>query len=485
MPYKAFDERQARYLHLFTGYGISFVFIALSYVVYSRILSPAEFGLYSVALAIGSFGTFLLDGGLRTTIIIHEADFSRSESGTLLSGLAAGSIALSAALVLLEKPMLLLFPPARADYRFLCGFAVVYLVSYPFVAVPTALLERRLRYSRIAWIETVGVVAERASPALFLSAGGFGMESFVIGAALGRGGRVLLLALAHPVRPAWPSWNRLQGLVPVVRKGLGIQAGSAGALVRDNLHVLLVVPLFGKAWAGYYTWGYQLGLVLSQAFVQVSSRISLPLLAQASSFEERWRICRDQARWMMIFTGPLLVAGLAVISPIDRHLLGGKWAPAIGLLPFLFLRMVGGSAMTPVGNLLPIQSGSKAFARAALRWTALEAVAAAVLLATAGPAGLAYSGAIGVWVGIFLFLRVLDRDPWTRLGGILREVWIRPSLAFAAACSAGVYFVFVKGELRWTASLAAAALTIAASYCMEPEIRRFLRERSSGWRARR
>ena len=480
---EVFDERQSRYLHLFTGYGISFGFIALSYVVYSRILSPEEFGLYSVALAIGAFGTFLLDGGLRTTIIIHETDFSRSETGTLLSGLAAGSLALSAALVLLENPMLLLFPPARADYRFLCGFAVVYLVSYPFVAVPTALLERQLRYRRIAWIETVGVVTERASPALVLTAGGFGMESFVIGAALGRGGRAVLLFLAHPVRPVWPSWNLVRGLFPVVRKGLGIQAGGAAALVRDNLHVLLVVPFFGKAWAGYYTWGYQLSYVLSQAFVQVSSRISLPLLAQAASFEERWRICLDQARWMMIFTGPLLVAGLAVISPIDLHLFGGKWAPAIGLLPFLFLRMVGGAAMTPVGNLLPVQSGSKAFARAALQWTALEAGAAAVLLAVAGPAGLAYSGAAGVWIGIFLFLRPLHRDPWARLADILRELWTRPSLTLAAAGSAAVHFVFVKGSYRWSASLAAATLAVAASYCMEPEIRQFLRRRTPGWRA--
>jgi O-antigen/teichoic acid export membrane protein len=269
----------------------------------------------------------------------------------------------------------------------------------------------------------------------------------------------------------------------VVRKGLGIQAGGAGALVRDNLHVLLVVPFFGKAWAGYYTWGYQLGFVLSQAFVQVCSRISLPLLAQASSFEERWRICRDQARWIMIFTGPLLVAGLAVVSPIDRHLLGGKWAPAIGLLPFLFLRMMGGAAMTPVGNLLPVQRGSKAFARAALQWTALETGAAAILLAAAGPAGLAYSAAAGAWIGILLFLRVLNQDPWARFGDILREIWIRPSLAFAAACSVAVHFVFVKGNFPWSASLAAAALTIATSYCMEPEIRRFLQQRTPGWGA--
>jgi O-antigen/teichoic acid export membrane protein len=274
-------------------------------------------------------------------------------------------------------------------------------------------------------------------------------------------------------------------LFPVVRKGLGIQAGGAGALVRDNLHVLLVVPFFGKAWAGYYTWGYQLGLVLSQAFVQVSSRISLPLLAQATSFEERWRICLDQARWMMIFTGPLLVAGLAVISPIDLQFFGGKWAPAIGLLPFLFLRMVGGAAITPVGNLLPVQSGSRAFARVALQWTALEAAAAAALLAAAGPAGLAYSGAAGVWIGILLFLRPLNRDTWARFADILRELWTRPSLAFAAAASAAVHFVFVKGSFRWSVSLAAAALTVAASYCLEPEIRRFLRERSPGWRTRR
>ena len=56
-------------ISLFGSNIIAFLITGLSYFVYSKSLLPSEFGLYSIALAIGSFGTLALDGGLKNTII--------------------------------------------------------------------------------------------------------------------------------------------------------------------------------------------------------------------------------------------------------------------------------------------------------------------------------------------------------------------------------------------------------------------------------
>ena len=70
-------------ISLFSSNIIAFLITGLSYFVYSKSLLPSEFGLYSIALAIASFGTLALDGGLKNTIIKSPNNLSKDEEGTL------------------------------------------------------------------------------------------------------------------------------------------------------------------------------------------------------------------------------------------------------------------------------------------------------------------------------------------------------------------------------------------------------------------
>jgi len=73
---------------------------------------------------------------------------------------------------------------------------------------------------------------------------------------------------------------------PATYPGRGMDTSrNQSSVARDNLHILLVGPLFGKEWIGYYAWALQICLVSSQVFAQISARVSLPLLAQAGSFQ--------------------------------------------------------------------------------------------------------------------------------------------------------------------------------------------------------
>jgi O-antigen/teichoic acid export membrane protein len=468
---------------LFAANAVSFATLGLSYLVYSRLLSPVQFGLYSTALVIGTFGQLILDGGLKNTIIKAPTPPDREQQGTVVFLMAASSVVLVAALALGGQPLGWLYPAARQDYQFLAVFGALYLLSYPWLAVPTAFLERGFAYRRVAVVESVGQVLERALPALFLVVTPLGMSSFLAGLLLGRGFRVVAINLSYRAPVHVPRWSQVRDAAHLIREGGWLQLGTFASQVRDSLHVLIVGPLFGQAWVGYYGWCMQLAVISSQAFVQISARVSVPVFAQSAGFEARWRHCLVQIRLLTILTVPVMTAALLTLPSVNAHLFHDKWRPALAILPLILLRMLPGLATTPVGALVMVARGGRALAAALAKWTALELAAGLVLSLLLGPSGLAWSYAVVVWVGLLVLERTLDVRPRQLLVDTAKAILGRPSLAIAVLLAG-----LLIGALAMAGELTAlpvvlvvppAVAIVAAAYLSERDVRRYLRPRSA------
>src|SRR5215831_15255909 len=104
-------------MSLFAANAVSFALLGLSYLLYSRLLTPAQFGLYSTALVIGTFGQLILDGGLKNTIIKAPQPPDRAQQGTVVFLMAASSVVLVIALALGGQPIGHFYPDARRDYQ--------------------------------------------------------------------------------------------------------------------------------------------------------------------------------------------------------------------------------------------------------------------------------------------------------------------------------------------------------------------------------
>ena len=463
---------------LFGANSLSFVVVAVSYVLYSRLLTPDLFGLYAIAAAVGALGVTVLDGGMKNTVIKAPRELTPAEEGTLTFAMIAGALLLVALLVAAAGPVVRLFPAAGRDYRFLALFGALYVVSWPFMVLQTAHLERRLRYDRVAWIESVGLLLERGLPVLLLVTTRQGIYAFAWGLAAGRLFRVAALNARRPQAVRLPSMADLRSVLPLLAEGAWLQVSTAFCMVRDNLAVLLVGPMFGKAWVGYYAWGLQLSAMASQVFVQMSARVSLPLLASARSAEDRWRTCLYQIRLLGMAIGPLLVALLLVMPAVDASVFGGRWAPAIVLLPLLFVRMLSSLGATPLGPLLMVEHGSRGYARANIAWTVVEVAAAALATACVGPSGLAWTYALLGWFGLWLYAVPATRAAGTGrgrgLGALLSPLLLRPGLGIslavllAAGVAARLPFDAHPGA-AWLVALA--ALALAASYLSERDVR--------------
>lgn len=468
---------QRRVIGLFAANLLTLSIVGVSFFAYSRLLSPPEFGLYAVALSSATLLVLVLDGGLKTTIIKTNEPLSSAEEASIAIWMVGVTAVLVAGLVLLENPLFASKPGVMHDAKFVTVFVGTALLFYPFVTLPTAKLERDLRYGEIAWIESLGTIVERAGPALLLVLTKGDIYSFYWALLISRILRTVALLRYHRINLLGVSRAGMQGSLRHVKEGAWIQIGAISSVVRDNLHTLLVGPLCGKEWIGYYAWALQVCLVCSQLFAQISARVSLPLMAREEGFEQRWPRCLFQVRLLTMLTVPMLCAAWLILPRVDAILFKGKWEPALLLIPFLFLRMLAGMATTPLGPLVIVQKGGATFAKANLLWTAAESASAYLCLKLIGPLGLAWSYAIVVWVGLFLLVAALGNQTASLLVRLLKEVIRRPSLIVSLSITMCITLALRGFALSFSSIwpvLVAAGLVIVTSYAAENELRGFL-----------
>jgi O-antigen/teichoic acid export membrane protein len=461
---------------LFVANAVALATIGISYLLYSRLLSANQFGVYSAALAVGNLGMLVLDGGVKVSIIKRATPPTPGEERALLQLMLCFSLILLLALILLRRLIVHFYPVLSAQAGFVASFTGVYLLTYPWIGLSTAQLERRLHYSRLAWIESTGLVLERGAPAAILYFTGAGMYAFVWGLALGRLLRVAALAWNHSVALGRCPMGSYQSAAQLIKEGAWYQLGVGSSLVRDNLHVVLLGPLYGSAWVGYYAWGLQLCVLASQIFVQISARISIPMAAQRPEFQDRWSTTIRQVGLLTAITAPILAAAIIAAPSAVHHLFADKWRPAVILLPYLFLRMLPGAASAPMGALALVEQGAKSYAGAAWLWTLVELAAGAAALRLLGPEGLAISYAVTAWFGIYFLVRALKRQTFRLFSATASAIFARPALWASLLVATPCALVETPGHewlsnvnLAWT--LASAALLVASFYAADPGLR--------------
>jgi O-antigen/teichoic acid export membrane protein len=427
--------------------AVALAAVAVSYILYSRLMTPAEFGVYAGALAIAKLGQTVLDGGLKIALVKHHEAVAPGGLRALFIGSAsAGGVAtlLLAGTVFAFSAAGLLAP---GNALFFAAYGSAYFLTYPFLFIPLAQLERGQHFTPVAWAEMLGVTIEYGLPALLWLWVAPGFWSFILAAWVGRSLRTGLILAASSDR-AWltraapPKWRESKALL---LEGLSLQMAVSLSLMRDSIHLLLVGPWFGKEWAGLYAWAIQMVTVASQVFVQTATRVALPALRLMHGTDARWKATLTQIAWLTIFTAPPLVFLTDIASAVNAALFDSKWTLALGLLPFMVIRMLPSMATTPLGSLVLAGRSARAYAIANAIWTAGEVVVAALMLWLYGPTGLAWSMAFMAWLGVACFVHQLAAP--ARFTSLLRPLLCRPSLWVALALWAAYRWAVANHDL--------------------------------------
>jgi PST family polysaccharide transporter len=289
-------------------------------VALARILTPADYGLFALALAVQLVGQRTAELGLPAALV-RQAETPTRRQQAAVAGLMLSIAILLAGLLFavayLIAPALGLSSPALRTIA-------VSSAAMPFYAgraMPMVLMERELKFGRVALVETADTLAFNG---FALAAALAGLGAFSLAGAVPAGGLAGMAAawVAQPFfrRPALD----LGPIRPLLGFGVKISLIQGVNLARELTFVGLLAAIGGTPAAGFYAMAKRL-FSFPIALTSAVFRVSFPALSRDAALRPR-RAARV-ATYTAIAAGlPLaLVAGAA--SPLIGVVLGEEWLP--------------------------------------------------------------------------------------------------------------------------------------------------------------
>jgi len=309
-----------------------------------RVLGPKAYGLVGMVLVFSGFAAVFSELGFSSAIVQRTHLTEEHRSSIFWTVLGAG--VLIAAILAASAPLIARFYNEADLTPIVRWTALGFILGAP-AAVPRALLQRRMSFSRLARID-VGALAVAGVVAVVAAMRGLGVWALVAQSLASTAtSAVLALALA--------GWRpRLTFSVSAIRDIAGFGGGLTGfnvvnywARSADNL---LVAKFLGPIALGFYSRAYVLMLLPLTQVVAVIAPAMFPALSSIQNDRERVRRAYLRAMRLITFvTFPLMLGLVSVAPQFVLGLFGAQWAPVAPLIEILAFVGVTQSLCNPVG----------------------------------------------------------------------------------------------------------------------------------------
>jgi PST family polysaccharide transporter len=325
-------------------------------LVLARLLAPADFGVFAVAMAATYFMMHVNDVGLIAAGVQWRGRFEdMAPTGTLLA--FACSVACYAGCWFFAPAFAELAgsPGATPLVRLLTSVILIDGIT----AIRVAALQRRFQQDRLVTANFAGFVVQ-AVVSVTLAAHGAGAFSFALGQVAGAvvtGGVILVVAKVAPAL----ALDRAVA-VRLLRFGLPLAASLGVEAVLMNADYVVVGRLLGPTALGFYLLAFNvsnwvpgvIGMAVRYVSVAGFSRLSEGVGELAQGVQRAIPL-------MIAFVLPVGVV-MGVLAPaLVEILYGHQWLPSAGVLRFLTVLMV---VRMVSGLVFDVLIGAGAIARA-------------------------------------------------------------------------------------------------------------------------
>ena len=299
-------------------------------VILARLLSPVDFGLMGMAIAVIAFLELFGEFGIGAAIIQRP-----NLSNELLSSAFWFNIGLGVLLALLLvgiAPYLAAFFREERLAAILSVLAIALLASR-LGGVQRAMLERQLRFAELATIDisatfcgaTVGIVSA------YLGQGVWSLVFQTIAIAVTTTG---LYWTFSSWRPAI-TFSRSQ-LRSIMRFSLNLTGSNILNCCARSADNIIIGRYLGAQDLGYYALAYQIMLYPVQHISRVIGRVMFPVMSQMQDDDERLRrACLWVVPGVAIITLPMMAGLWAIAAPFVDIVFGPDWGPVAVLLLIL------------------------------------------------------------------------------------------------------------------------------------------------------
>jgi lipopolysaccharide exporter len=307
-----------------------------STVVLARLILPAEFGRFAIALIAQEVAYIVVAGGVSSALVqrktIRREHLQTGVCLGLLSGLALTGLMLVAASLIVTP----VFGARTALFvRLMTPLCLISAVS----TVPIATLRRRMAFRRLSEIEVVNAFL-RVAVAIGLVLVGLNGEALVLGVVAGALASTVIACVSAP--PPLPRLNRAAAR-ELLDYGLPASLAAVSWVGFSNVDYAIIGARLGALQTGLYFRAYTLAVEYQKKVSVVMAQVGFPVLARTRSAAELTGLHHQMVRLLTIVLFPLL-ALLAIMAPVlVPFLFGPRWAQAV--VPVQILAVGGASTI--------------------------------------------------------------------------------------------------------------------------------------------
>ncbi len=383
-----------------------------SVLILSRLLAPEDFGIVAMCAPVVALLAMLQDFGL-VQATVQRKGLLRGEVNFLFWVSAAASLAL--ALVALSPLVAAFYEEPRVG-------PLVAAMALPMAlgglgAQPSALLNRRMAFGRLAAISVAGGLATLAVAVAWA----WWRPSFWALFAGSLAGSLLTAAMAWAFagwRPGRP--RRVEGGRALLGFGAGLTGFNFANFFARNLDNVLIGRVWGEAQLGFYDRAYKLLLFPLSQVANPLARVMVPALSRLLDEPERYRHAFLRVlNLSLLLCLPGVAFATATADTLIPLVLGERWRPSAPIFAALGFAGLMQPLNNPAGWLFISQGRSTDFMWWGLA-TAGFAIAAFAAGLPWGALGVAMAYAASEYVKTPVLWAVVGRKGPVRPGDTLR-----------------------------------------------------------------
>lgn len=409
----------------FTRTGINFVFNVATVTIVSRLLTPSEIGVFSVAVALVAMVHMLRDFGV-TEFIVQEKDLSRDIVRTAFTVNLIIAWVLAAAVFGLSGLIGKFYGhPGVAQVAKVLSLVFVLM---PFGTTTQSSMRREMQFGILVRIQTAETTV-RSVTTIVLAYLGFSYMSMAWAS-------VAAMAIVVVGCVVWGGEYRVRGLGlkdwrRVLHFGSNRTIADIAMQVGQQSANIVVGRMLGMAAAGFYSRGYGIVNIFRITFVRAVAAVAFPAYAREhrEGNAAPW-LYRKSLVYLTGVSWPFFLFAALMASPLIRLAFGSQWAPAVPLMRWLCCAAMVGVLIYQVNGLLTAMGHYREVTWIEVQYQSVR-VALAVLAALYSVEAVAASQILVYVVAVFLYYRKLVRYEPLRLRKLV--VSLVPSAALTVA----------------------------------------------------
>lgn len=314
-----------------------------SNIVLSRTLSPSDFGIFAISSFIIGFFNTNNDLGLNAALI-QKKDINEKYINSVFSLQQLFSI-FFILLIFFLSSQIHLFLKVSDILISVTQLMLISLLMLSLAASPMAILERKLDFDKVSFIEISSSLIYQIFSVIFALMG-YGIWSFVI-AYTGLSFTKLLLAFIFSgLRPRF--YIDIESLKELFNFGIPFQLNSLITSCKDAIIPIFVGSFVGALGVGYLDWSKKI-IIIPALLTESFGRVAFPAFSKIQNDKIKFsKVITQSIEILTFFTVPITFYFMIFAKDIIHFIYTDKWLSALPALYFFSLGAFSIGLITPI-----------------------------------------------------------------------------------------------------------------------------------------